>query len=110
MWCLICVCRSRADDWLRSAELPSSEPAAIREQLKAARALSDDISGQKARVRDVLSAAKKLIRDAAQYDDVSEVREKADQLRDTADTVSAAAAGLGIVYLQGLIDPCKKLS
>ena len=73
---------------LRAAEQPSSEPAAIRDQLKEARRLSDDISGQKGRVRDLLSAAKKLIRDAAQYDDVSEIREKADQLKDTSDTVS----------------------
>ena len=89
---------------LRSAELPCSEPAAIRHQLKAARALGDDISGQKARVRDVLSAAKKLIRDAAQYDDVSEVREKADQLRDTAETVSAAPAGSARFAIYRFID------
>ncbi|XP_043245138.1 dystonin-like isoform X38 [Amphibalanus amphitrite] len=87
---------------LRTAELPGSEPAAIREQLKEARALSDDISGQKGRVRDVLSAAKKLVRDAAQYDDVSEIREKADQLRDTSDTVSKLSADRVSVLEQAL--------
>ena len=79
---------SQAEDQLRTAELPGSEPAAIREQLKEARALSDDISAQKGRVRDVLASAKKLVRDAAQYDDVSEIREKADKLKDISDAVS----------------------
>ena len=85
----VSVRRVQVEEQLRTAELPGSEPAAIRDQLKEARALSDDISGQKGRVRDVLSSAKKLIRDASQYEDVSEIREKADQLKDTSDTVSS---------------------
>ena len=39
-------------------------------------------------MRDVISTAKKLMRDAAQYDDVTEIREKVEDLKDTVDSVS----------------------
>lgn len=45
---------------LRDAEPPSAEPDIIRMQLKEHRALNDEISSQKSRVRDVLSTAKKV--------------------------------------------------
>lgn len=45
---------------LREAEAPSAEPDVIRVQLKEHKALNDDISSQKGRVRDVLSTAKKV--------------------------------------------------
>ena len=60
----------------------------IRIQLKEHKALYDDVSSQKGRVRDVISTAKKLMRDAAQYDDVTEIREKVEDLKDTVDSVS----------------------
>jgi hypothetical protein len=45
---------------IRDAEPPSSDPGVIRVQLKEHKALNDDISSQKGRVRDVLSSAKKV--------------------------------------------------
>jgi len=45
---------------IRDAEPPSSDPDVIRVQLKEHKALNDDISSQKGRVRDVLSTAKKV--------------------------------------------------
>ncbi|XP_043207067.1 microtubule-actin cross-linking factor 1-like isoform X6 [Amphibalanus amphitrite] len=82
-------------DWFREvetqikeAEPPSSDPEVIRIQLKEHKALYDDVSSQKGRVRDVISTAKKLMRDAAQYDDVTEIREKVEDLKDTVDSVS----------------------
>lgn len=50
------------ENQLREAEPPSSEPDVIRVQLKEHKALNDDISSQKGRVRDVLSTAKKVNR------------------------------------------------
>jgi hypothetical protein len=48
------------ENQLRDAEPPSAEPDIIRLQLKEHKALNDDISSQKSRVRDVLSTAKKV--------------------------------------------------
>lgn len=48
------------ENQLRDSEPPSAEPDIIRMQLKEHRALNDDISSQKSRVRDVLSTAKKV--------------------------------------------------
>lgn len=45
---------------LREAEPPSAEPDVIRVQLKEHKAINDDISSQKSRVRDVISTAKKV--------------------------------------------------
>ena len=73
---------------IKEAEPPSSDPEVIRIQLKEHKALYDDVSSQKGRVRDVISTAKKLMRDAAQYDDVTEIREKVEDLKDTVDSVS----------------------
>lgn len=75
---------------LREAEPPSSEPDVIRVQLKEHKALNDDISSQKGRVRDVLSTAKKVLRESTQHpnDDSAMIREKMEDLRDTMETVS----------------------
>lgn len=51
-----------AENQLRDSEPPSSESDIIRLQLKEHKALNDDISSQKGRVRDVLSSAKKVSR------------------------------------------------
>lgn len=51
-------------------------------------ALNDDLNSQKGRVRDVLSAAKKVLRDASPNDDVSPIRERVEDLKDTMETVS----------------------
>lgn len=46
---------------LRDSDAPSGDPNVIRVQLKEQRALNDDISSQKGRVRDVIAAAKKVM-------------------------------------------------
>ncbi|XP_070510262.1 microtubule-actin cross-linking factor 1 isoform X19 [Cardiocondyla obscurior] len=77
------------DNQLREAEPPSSEPEIIRVQLKEHKALNDDISSQKGRVRDVISTAKKVIRENAQHEDTSTIRDKMEDLRETMEIVSA---------------------
>ena len=67
-------------------------------QLKEHKALNDDISSQKGRVRDVLSNAKKVLRESAQTADTEQVREKMDDLKETMETViSLSSERLGIL-------------
>ncbi|XP_076226829.1 dystonin-like protein short stop isoform X33 [Nomia melanderi] len=80
------------DNQLREAEPPSSEPEIIRVQLKEHKALNDDISSQKGRVRDVISTAKKVIRENGQHEDTSTIREKMEDLRETMEIVSGLSA------------------
>ncbi|KAG5872490.1 hypothetical protein JTB14_037535 [Gonioctena quinquepunctata] len=86
------------DGQLRDAEKPSAEPDLIRIQLKEHKALNDDISSQKGRVRDVLSTAKKVLRESPPSDDTSLIREKMDDLREAMDIVSALSSDrLGVL-------------
>lgn len=86
------------DAQIRDAEPPSAEPDLIRVQLKEHKALNDDISSQKGRVRDVLSTAKKVLRESPPSEDTSLIREKMEDLRETMDTVSALSSDrLGIL-------------
>lgn len=80
------------DSQIREAEPPSADPDVIRVQLKEHKALNDDISSQKGRVRDVLSTAKKVLRESSQTEDTSAIREKAEDLREAMDTVSALSS------------------
>ncbi|XP_046680757.1 dystonin isoform X30 [Homalodisca vitripennis] len=73
---------------LREAEPPSAEPDVIRVQLKEHKALNDDIGGQKSRVRDVISTAKKVLRESAQHEDTGTIREKMEDLRENMEAVS----------------------
>eukprot|EP00090_Calanus_glacialis_P003456 TRINITY_DN1255_c0_g1_i12.p1 TRINITY_DN1255_c0_g1~~TRINITY_DN1255_c0_g1_i12.p1 ORF type:complete len:5152 (+),score=1465.32 TRINITY_DN1255_c0_g1_i12:61-15516(+) len=83
---------------LREADPPSSEPEVIRVQLKEHKALNDDISSQKGRVRDVLSNAKKVLRESAQTADTEQVREKMEDLKETMETViSLSSERLGVL-------------
>ncbi|KAJ3648505.1 hypothetical protein Zmor_020303 [Zophobas morio] len=83
---------------IRDAEKPSAEPDLIRVQLKEHKALNDDISSQKGRVRDVLSTAKKVLRESPPSEDTSLIREKMEDLRESMDTVSALSSDrLGIL-------------
>ena len=81
-----------ADSQLREAEPPSSEPEIIRVQLKEHRSFNDDISSQKGRVRDVLSSAKKVIRENAQHEDTSTIRDRMEELREIMDIVASLSA------------------
>ena len=83
---------------IRDAEKPSAEPDLIRVQLKEHKALNDDISSQKGRVRDVLSTAKKVLRESPPGDDTSLIREKMEDLRETMDAVSTLSSDrLGVL-------------
>ncbi|XP_050294627.1 dystonin isoform X27 [Anthonomus grandis grandis] len=83
---------------IKDAEKPSAEPDLIRVQLKEHKALNDDISSQKGRVRDVLSTAKKVLRESPPSEDTSLIREKMEDLREAMDNVSALSSDrLGIL-------------
>ncbi len=75
------------ENQIREADPPSSEPDVIRVQLKEHKALNDDISSQKGRVRDVLINAKKVLRESAQTSETEQVKEKMDDLKETMETV-----------------------
>ncbi|XP_076267566.1 dystonin-like protein short stop isoform X46 [Rhynchophorus ferrugineus] len=83
---------------IKDAEKPSADSDLIRVQLKEHKALNDDISSQKGRVRDVLSTAKKVLRESPPSEDTSFIREKMEDLREAMDTVSALSSDrLGIL-------------
>lgn len=50
-------------------------------QLKEHKILGEEVSTQKGRVRDVLSTAKKMLREAAQSEDSGIIREKMEDLK-----------------------------
>merc|ERR1719278_2300529 len=83
---------------IREADPPSSEADVIRVQLKEQKALNDDISSQKGRVRDVLANAKKVLRESAETKDTEVVKEKMEDLKETMDTViNLSSERLGIL-------------
>ena len=75
------------ENQIREADPPSSEADVIRVQLKEQKALNDDIASQKGRVRDVLAAAKKLLRESAETRETEQVKEKSEDLKETMETV-----------------------
>merc|ERR1712020_236294 len=72
---------------IREADPPSCETDVIRVQLKEHKALNDDISSQKGRVRDVLSNAKRVLRESAQTAETEQVKEKMEDLKETMEAV-----------------------
>ncbi len=66
---------------LREADPPSSDPEVIRVQLKEHKVIGDEISTQKGRVRDILSAAQKVLRESPQTEDSGFIREKMEDLK-----------------------------
>ena len=72
---------------IREAEAPSSEPDVIRGQLKDHKAINDEVSSQKGRVRDVLANAKKVLREIAQTNESEQVKEKMEDLKETSEVV-----------------------
>ncbi|XP_074600372.1 dystonin-like protein short stop isoform X2 [Brevipalpus obovatus] len=81
-------------DWFRDAEKQILEAEPIRPNpdflammLKEIKALNEDINSQKARVRDVLSNAKKLMRESPS-EDVGMIRDKSEELKDLCNHVS----------------------
>ncbi|XP_046442953.1 dystonin-like isoform X8 [Daphnia pulex] len=77
---------------LREADPPSSDPEVIRVQLKEHKVIGDEISTQKGRVRDILSAAQKVLRESPQTEDSGFIREKMEDLKETRDRVSELSA------------------
>ena len=73
---------------LKDAEKPSCEPEVVRIQLQEHRALNDEINSYKSRVRDVLATAKKVLRESAHGEDIANLREKAEDLKETVENVS----------------------
>merc|ERR1719210_1661865 len=72
---------------IKEADPPSCEIDVIRVQLKEHKALNDDISSQKGRVRDVLSNAKRVLRESAQTAELEQVKEKMEDLKETMEVV-----------------------
>ncbi|XP_055317105.1 dystonin isoform X42 [Sitodiplosis mosellana] len=80
------------DATLRDADPPAMEPDSVRLQLKEHRAINDDISSQKGRIRDVTEAAKRVLRESQPNDNTAALREKLEDLKDIVDTVVNACA------------------
>ncbi|CAL1283109.1 unnamed protein product [Larinioides sclopetarius] len=76
---------------LLQAEPLSADPDSLSVMLKEQKALNEEVSSQKGRVRDILSAAKKLMRESSSNDQ-AEVRDKADELKDVANNVASLCA------------------
>jgi dystonin len=72
---------------LKEAHAPSSEPDLIRIQLKEHKTINDEVSSQKGRVKDVLSNAKKVLREIAQTSETEQVKEKMEDLKETMEIV-----------------------
>jgi len=75
------------EEQLKEAQAPSSEPDLIRIQLKEHKAINDEVSSQKGRVKDVLSNAKKVLREIAQTSETEQVKEKMEDLKETMEIV-----------------------
>lgn len=80
------------DASLRDADPPAMEPKLVRAQLLEHRSINDDISSQKGRVRDVIAAAKKVLRESQANESTSVLREKLDDLKEIVDTVVSLCA------------------
>ncbi|XP_067144023.1 microtubule-actin cross-linking factor 1 isoform X6 [Centruroides vittatus] len=85
-------------DWFHEAEKQMLEaeplivdPDSLAALLKEQKILNDEVSSQKGRVRDILASAKKLMRESSS-DDLAHIRDKADELKDVVNTVSALSA------------------
>lgn len=87
---------------LRDAEKPSCEPDIVRVQLQEHHTLNDEINSQKGRVREVLAQAKKVLREATQGQDTATLREKAEDLKETMETVSKLSSDRLLLLQQAL--------
>lgn len=90
------------DATLRDAEPPAMDPKLVRAQLLEHRSINDDISSQKGRVRDVTSAAKKVLRESQPNDNMVALREKLEDLKEVVDTVVVMCADRLAVLEQAL--------
>ncbi|XP_060807170.1 uncharacterized protein LOC106135826 isoform X13 [Amyelois transitella] len=77
---------------LRDAEPPSSVPARVRAQLKQQRPLNDDVAAQRVRVRDLLSQAKKVLRECHSSEETAAIRSRSEELREMMEEVGQLSA------------------
>lgn len=87
---------------LRDADPPALQPKVVRAQLQEHRSINDDISSQKGRVRDVTSAAKKVLRESQPNDNTAMLREKLEDLKEIVDTVAGLCADRLAILEQAL--------
>ncbi|XP_037296445.1 microtubule-actin cross-linking factor 1 isoform X21 [Manduca sexta] len=80
------------DAVLRNAEPPAAEPAPVRAQLREQRPLQDDVAAQRVRVRDLLSQAKKVVRECQSSDETAVIRERSEELREMMEEVGHLSA------------------
>ncbi|XP_076320048.1 microtubule-actin cross-linking factor 1, isoforms 1/2/3/4/5-like isoform X3 [Tachypleus tridentatus] len=72
---------------VKDAEPLYPDPDTLTGLVKEQKVVNEDVSGQKSRVRDILATAKKLMREMS-TEDLSLIREKADELKDLSSCVS----------------------
>ncbi|KAH9633161.1 hypothetical protein HF086_013784 [Spodoptera exigua] len=80
------------DSALRNAEPPSCEAALVRAQLKEHRPISDDVAAQRVRVRDLLSQAKKVLRECQSSEETAVIRDRSEELKEIMEEVGQLAA------------------
>ncbi|XP_055530748.1 microtubule-actin cross-linking factor 1 isoform X33 [Wyeomyia smithii] len=90
------------DATLRDAEPPAMTPKLVRAQLQEHRSINDDISSQKGRVRDVTSAAKKVLRESQPNNNTIALREKLEDLKEVVDTVAGLCSNRLAILEQAL--------
>lgn len=66
---------------IREAEPPSCDPRIIGVQLKEHKSVGEEISSQKGRIRDILSASQTVLRQSPQTEDSAFIREKMEDLK-----------------------------
>ncbi|XP_055645254.1 dystonin-like, partial [Toxorhynchites rutilus septentrionalis] len=90
------------DATLRDADLPAMTPKLVRAQLQEHRSINDDISSQKGRVRDVTSAAKKVLRESQPNENTIALREKLEDLKEVVETVAGLCSNRLAILEQAL--------
>ncbi|XP_026728106.1 uncharacterized protein LOC113494126 isoform X24 [Trichoplusia ni] len=80
------------DAALRAAEPPSCEASVVRAQLREQRPLSDDVAAQRVRVRDLLSQAKKVLRECQSSEETAVIRDRSEELKEMMEEVGHLSA------------------
>ncbi|XP_045762779.1 dystonin isoform X12 [Maniola jurtina] len=80
------------DAQLRAAEPPGCEASVLRAQLSEQRPLSDDVAAQRVRARDLLSQAKKVLRECQSSEEAAVIRERSEELKEMMEEVGQLSA------------------
>ncbi|XP_045525142.1 dystonin isoform X24 [Pieris brassicae] len=81
-----------ADAQLRAAEPPAASADVLRAQLAEQRPLSDDVAAQRVRARELLSQAKKVLRECQSGDEAGVIRERSEELKEMIEEVGQLSA------------------